>query len=80
MTAVKEMPRVEAGSSMSLEELREQLGHLRQGGRMRACDRVKMEKKMKEILVRLARLGQRGGLFGQVRLSEEARALSKRIC
>ena len=80
MAAVKEMPRVEAGSSMSLEELRDQLGRLRQGGRMRACDQVKMEKKMKEILARLARLGQRGGLFAQVGLSEEAKALSKRIC
>ena len=80
MAAVKEMPRVETVSSMSLEELREQLVRFRQGGRMRAEDRGKLERKMKEILSHLAKLGQRGGEFAQIGLSDEAKALCERIC
>ena len=80
MAAVKEMPRVETVSSMSLEELREQLARFRNGARMRADDRGKLERKMKEILSRLAKLGQRGGEFAQIGLSDEAKVLSERVC
>ena len=79
MAAVKEMARDETVSSMSLEELREQLVRLRQGGRLRAEDRVKLERKMKEILSRLAKLGQKGGQFAQIRLSDEAKDLCQRV-
>ncbi len=79
MAAVKEMPRVETVSSMSLVELREQLVRFRQGRRMRAEDRVKVERKMKEILSRLAKLGQKGGQFAQIRLSDEAKDLCQRV-
>ena len=80
MAVVKEMPRVEAVSSMSLEEFREQLVRFRHGGRMRVDDQGKLERKMKEILSRLAKLGQKGGQFAQIRLSDEAKSLCERIC
>ncbi len=79
MAAVKEMPRVETVSSMSLEELREQLVRFRQGGTMRADERCRVERKMKEILSRLAKLGQKGGQFAQIRLSDEAKDLCQRV-
>ena len=78
MTAVKEMPRVEVVGSMSLAEVREQLAKFRGGGRMKAADRARLERKMKEILGRLAKLGQKGGRFAQIRLSDEMRELYQR--
>ncbi len=80
MAAVKEMPRVEVVTSMSLGEVRQQLAKFRRGGRIKAADRARLERKMKEILSRLAKLGQKGERFAQIRLSAEAKALSKRIC
>ncbi len=80
MAAVKEMPRVEVVTSMSLGEVRQQLAKFRRGGRMKTGDQARLERKMKEILARLAKLGQKGERFAQVRLSAEAKALSKRIC
>ena len=80
MAVVSEMPKAKEVGSMSLGEVREQLAKFRRGGRIKAADRARLERKMKEILSRLAKLGQKGGRFAQVRLSAEAKALSKRIC
>ncbi len=78
MAAVKEMPRVEVVASMSLAEMRDHLATFRRGGKMRAGDRARLERKMKEILSRLARLGQKGGQFAQIGLSDEMRELYQR--
>ena len=78
MAAVKEMPRVEVIASMSLGEVRQQLAKFRRGGRIKAADQARLERKMKEILARLAKLGQKGGRFAQIRLSDEMRELYQR--
>ena len=72
MAAVKEMPRTTELTGMSLEEMRKHLGRFRQGGRIEPGERARFEKKMKEIMARMAKLGRKGGAFGQVRFSEEA--------
>ena len=72
MAAIKEMPRAVELTGMSLEEMRQHLGRFRQGSGIEAGQRARFEKKMKEIMVRMARLGRKGGAFGQVRFSEEA--------
>ena len=78
MAVAAEMPKVEAVGSMSLAELREQLAKFRQDGRIHAVDQGKLESKMKEILSHLAKLGQRGGPFAQIQLSDEMMELCQR--
>ncbi len=78
MAVVSEMPKAKVVGSMSLGEVREQLARFRRGGRMKAGDQARLERKMKEILSRLAKLGQKGGRFAQVRLSDEMRELYQR--
>ncbi len=78
MPVATEMPKVEAVSSMSLAKLREQLVKFKQNGRIQAVDQAKLKGKMKEILSHLAKLGQRGGRFAQIQLSDEMRALYQR--
>ena len=80
MAVVSEMPKTKEVGSMSLAEMRDYLGKFRREGKLKAGDRAKLERKMKEILGRLAKLGQRGGQFAEIRLSAEAKALCKRIC
>ena len=71
MAAIKEMPRTMKLTSMSLEEMRKHLTRLRQGGGIGPGEKARFQKKMKEIMARMARLGRKGGPFGQVRLSQE---------
>ncbi len=78
MAAVTEMPRVEVVASMSLEEVREQLARFRRAGRIKAADQARLVSKMKANLGRLAKLGQKGGQFAQIRLSDEMRELYQR--
>ena len=75
MGIVSEMPKAKEVGSMSLAEMRDHLARLRRGGRMKPGDQGRLAKRMKEILGQLAKLGQRGGAFGQVRLSDEAREM-----
>lgn len=78
MAVATEMPRVETVGSMSLGEVREQLAKFRRGGRIKAADQAKLQRKMKEILSHLAKLGQKGGQFAQIRLSDEMTELCQR--
>ena len=78
MAVATEVPKVEAVGSMSLAELREQLAKFRQDGRIQAADQAKLERKMKEILSHLAKLGKKGGQFAQIRLSDEMTELCQR--
>ena len=78
MAVVSEMPKAKEVASMSLVEMRDHLAKFRRGGRMRAGDRARLDKKMTEILRRLARLGQNGGQFAQIRLSDEMTELYQR--
>ena len=78
MAVVSEMPKAKEIGSMSLGEVRGHLAKFRRDGRIKAGDRARLEMKMKEILGRLAKLGQKGGRFAQVRLSDEARELYER--
>ena len=80
MAVVSEMPKAKEIGSMNLAEMRDHLANFRRGGKLKAGDRARLERKMKEILARLAKLGQRGGQFAQIRFSAEAKALCKRIC
>ncbi len=78
MAVVSEMPKAKEVASMSLGEVRGHLAKFRRGGRMKAGDRARLQMKMKEILDRLAKLGQKGGRFAQIRLSDEMRELYQR--
>lgn len=78
MAVVTELPRVEAVGSMSLGEVREQLAKLRRGGRIEADDRTRLHGKMKDILRHLVKVGQKGGEFAQIQLSDEMAALYQR--
>ena len=78
MAVVSEMPKAKEVGSMSLAEMRGHLAKFRRGGKIKPGDRARLERTMKEILGRLAKLGQRGGGFAQVRLSDEARELYQR--
>ncbi len=78
MAVAMEIPRVETVGSMSLGEVREQLAKFRQGGRIEASDQVKLQSKMQEILSHLAKLGQKGEQFAQIRLSDEMTELCQR--
>ena len=78
MAVAMEMPRVETVGSMSLGEVREQLAKFRRGGRIEAADQVKLQSKMQEILSHLAKLGQKGEQFAQIRLSDEMTELCQR--
>ena len=78
MAAIKEMPRTMELTSMSLEEMREHLGRSRQGGRIDPAEKARFQEKMKEIMGRIAKLGRKGGAFGQVRFSEEAMEVYER--
>ena len=71
-------PKIEAGASMSLGEVREQLAKFRRGGKIKAAEQAKLDSKMKEILSHLSKLGQKGGRFTQVQLSDEMKELCRR--
>ena len=75
MAVVSEIPKAKEVGSMSLAEMRDHLARFRQGGRIKAADQARVQAKMREILARLAKLGQKGGRFAQVSLSDEAREL-----
>ena len=78
MAVASEMTKAKQVGSMSLAEMRDHLANTRQGARMKADDRARLASKMKEILARLGKLGQKGGGFAQVRLSDEAVELYER--
>ena len=78
MSVVREMPRAKEVVKMSLAEMREHLARLRSGARMKPGDQARMASRMKAILVQLAKVGKRGGAFGKVSLSDEAREVYER--
>ena len=75
MAVASEMASTKEAPTMSLGEMREHLGRLRHGGRIKDGDQARLAGKMKEIMSRLAELGKRGGEFAQVKLSDEAKEL-----
>ena len=75
MAVATEMSKVKGVGVMSLAEMRDHLVRFREVGEIKSADQAKVQAKMKEILARLARLGEKGGLFAQVRLSDEAKEL-----
>jgi len=76
MTAVKEMTKTKKINNMSLAEVRAQLVKFRLEGKVSPGERARLGKKMKEIMGQLAKLGQKGGRFGQVQLSKEMRRIA----
>ena len=78
MAVVSEMVSGKEAATMSLAEMREHLGRVRQGGGIKPGDQARLASKMKEVMSRLAKLGQRGGGFAEVQLSDEAKELYDR--
>ena len=71
MVIVSEMPKAKEVGSMSLTQIRQHLAEFCQGGKVDPQKRDKLQKKLREILSRLAKVSQRGGQFAQVRPSRQ---------
>jgi len=71
MVIVSEMPKAKEVGTMSLAEIRQHLAEFCRRGKVDPQERDKLQKKLREILSRLAKVSQRGGQFAQVRPSRQ---------
>ena len=71
MVIVSEMPKAKEFGTMSLAEFRQHLAEFCRRGKVDPQERDKLQKKLREILSRLAKVSQRGGQFAQVRPSRQ---------
>ena len=71
MVIISEMPKAKEVQTMSLTQIRQQLAQFRQDGKVDPAQREKLQRKLREILGRLAKVSRRGGPFAQVRPSRQ---------
>ena len=71
MVILSEMPKAKEVQNMSLAQIRQHLAQFRSQGQVDPAERAKLQKKLREILGRLAKVSQRGGPFAQVRPSRQ---------
>ena len=71
MAIVSEMPQAKGVATMSLAEIRQHLLKFHRQGKIGPDQREKLQKKLREILSRLAEVSRRGGQFAQVRPSRQ---------
>ena len=71
MSIVSEMPKAKEAGEMTLRQIRQELGRLRKGERVEAEELSRLHDRLRLILVKLARLGAKGGKFAQVQASDE---------
>ena len=71
MVIVSETPKAKEVGTMSLAEIRQHLAEFCRRGKVDPQERDKLQKKLREILSRLAKVSQRGGQFAQVRPSRQ---------
>ena len=71
MVIISEMPKAKEVQTMSLAQIRQRLVQFRQDRKIDPAERDRLQKKLREILGRLAKVSQRGGPFAQVRASRQ---------
>ena len=71
MVIVSQMPKAKEVGTMSLAQIRQQLAEFGKRGKVNPAERAKLQKKLREILGRLAKVSRRGGPFAQVRPSRQ---------
>ena len=77
MAIVSEMPKVKEVQSMSLAQIRQQLDEFHWQGRVDPSQRAQLQAKLREIMIRLAKISRRGGQFAQVEPSRQLMELYK---
>ena len=78
MVIVSEMPKTKEIQTMSLAQIRQQLAYFNRQGRIDPRQRQRLQKKLGEILARLAKLSRKGGPFAQLRPSRQLMELFER--